>query len=113
MGRLKEDALASATRYTTAMTLGDLMNQALDVFCWCNRCGHNAVLEARLLIGQMGAAQAVPEVGARLRCSGCASKDVATRPAWASLEPTVGAVGTGGIGAPRPRGDEILEDRAA
>jgi hypothetical protein len=107
MGRLKEDALASATRYTTAMTLGDLMNQALDVFCWCNRCGHNAVLEARLLVAQMGAAQAVPEIGARLRCSGCASKDVATRPAWQTLPP----VATNGVD--HPHGEAVLEDRAA
>jgi hypothetical protein len=102
MGRLKQDALDSAHQHTTAMTLGDLLNQALDVFCWCNRCGHNAVLEARLLAGQMGAAQAVPEVGARLRCSGCASKDVATRPAWQSAAPAAAA--------PRP---ELIEDRAA
>jgi len=91
MGRLKEDALACANRYTTALTLGDLMNQGLDVFCWCNRCGHNAVLEARLLARQMGAAQAVPEVGARMRCSGCGSKDVATRPDWPSADQFSGA----------------------
>jgi hypothetical protein len=107
VGRRKGDALASTTRYTTALTLGDLLNQALDVFCWCNRCGHNAVLEARLLAGQMGAAQAVPEIGARLRCSGCASKDVATRPAW----PSLGTVA--GVPAAALDDQELLEDRAA
>ncbi|MDH3235526.1 MAG: hypothetical protein OEQ29_18550, partial [Alphaproteobacteria bacterium] len=107
MGRLKQDALVSASRYTAAMTLGDLMNQGLDVFCWCNRCGHNAVLQARLLSGQMGAAQAVPEVGARLRCSGCASKDVATRPAWPSLDPVVGDAH-----GPQDR-EELPQDQAA
>ena len=107
MGRLKQDALVSATRYTAAMTLGDLMNQGLDVFCWCNRCGHNAVLQARLLTGQMGAAQAVPEVGARLRCSGCASKDVATRPAWQSLDPVAGGE------RPDQPCEELPQDQAA
>jgi len=107
MGRLKQDALASATRYTTALTLGDLMNQGLDVFCWCNRCSHNAVLETRLLSGQMGAGQAVPEVGARLRCSGCASKDVATRPAWPSLDPVAGG------DRPGQHREEMPQDQAA
>jgi hypothetical protein len=115
MGRLKEDALASATRFSMAMTLGDLMNQGLDVFCWCNRCGHNAVLAVRLLVGQMGAAQAVPEVGARLRCSGCASKDVATRPAWAAEDPAVDAVLEAPIEGPMggPCAEEVLADQAA
>jgi len=88
MGRLKQDALAHAHRHHSALTLGDLLNQAMDVFCWCNRCGHNAVLQTALLAGQMGTARAIPEVGAKLRCSGCASKDIATRPAWPASEHT-------------------------
>jgi len=107
MGRLKEEALGRAYQHSAAVTLGDLLNQGLDVFCWCNRCGHHAILEARRLLGQMGAAQAVPEVGARLRCSGCASKDVATRPDWRPPGPLAGM-------APRePAGEEVIEDRAA
>lgn len=37
-----------------------------------------------MLIQQLGPAFPVPEIGARMRCSSCASKDVATRPAWPS-----------------------------
>jgi len=85
MGRLKQDALDTEHRCRRAVTLGDLLDQALDVFCWCNRCGHNSVIETGWLAGQMGPAHAVPEVGSRLRCSSCASKDIATRPAWPSL----------------------------
>lgn len=67
------------------VTLADLSAEGVDVFCWCNRCGHNATSATRLLIAQLGPAMAVPEIGARMRCSSCGSKDVATRPAWPSL----------------------------
>ncbi|MDA8232275.1 MAG: hypothetical protein M0006_13130 [Magnetospirillum sp.] len=65
-------------------TLADIIDQRLDVFCWCNRCGHWAVLPAEGLARQMGPAMAVPRVGARLVCSGCSSRDVSTRPDWPS-----------------------------
>jgi hypothetical protein len=37
------------------------------------------------LVRELGPQFAVPEVGARMRCTGCGAKDVATRPAWPSL----------------------------
>lgn len=65
-------------------TLADLADQRLDVFCWCNRCGHWAVLATARLMGQMGPAMAVPKVAAKLVCASCGGRDVATRPAWPS-----------------------------
>ncbi len=85
MGRIKHGPLDAEARRQRATTLGDLAAQGVDVFCWCNRCGHNAVLETTLLIARLGPAQPVPDVGARLRCGGCAGKDIATRPAWPGL----------------------------
>jgi hypothetical protein len=38
-------------------------------------------------MGELGAAFPVPEVGGRLRCTGCGGKDIATRPAWPGLGP--------------------------
>lgn len=70
------------------ITLGDLVEDGLDIFCWCNRCCHNAVVAREVLLAQLGPDAPVPEVGARMRCSGCGAKDVATRPAW----PTIGPV---------------------
>lgn len=65
-------------------TLADLVEQHLEVFCWCNRCGHRAVMEAAVLLRRLGPAMAVPRVAAWLTCSGCGSRDIATRPDWPS-----------------------------
>lgn len=70
-----------------AVTLGDLKHTRLDVFCWCNRCGHNAVLEIGLLIRRLGPALPVPQAAGRMRCTGCGARDVSTRPAWPSPGP--------------------------
>ncbi len=85
MAGVKRRDLAERDRRLGAATLGELESQGVAVFCWCNRCGHNAVLATRPLIAELARDFAVPEVGARLRCSHCAGKDVATRPAWPSL----------------------------
>jgi len=85
MGRLKQRRLASEDHDRRATALGDLQRDGIKIFCWCNRCGHNAVLPADLFIAQLGPAFPVPDVGAHTRCSGCGGKDVATRPAWPSL----------------------------
>jgi hypothetical protein len=85
MGRLKNKSMASEAGAGRPATLGDIASRGLDIFCWCNRCSHNGVLAADLLIARMGPAVAVPEIGARLRCGSCGSKDIATRPAWPGL----------------------------
>jgi len=87
MGRIKESAQRQADAQLGAATLGELAADGLGVFCWCNRCGHNAVLEIGRLVGELGPAFPVPEVGGRLRCTGCGGKDIATRPAWPGLGP--------------------------
>ena len=89
MGRMKREAIDAQerrrARASAPATLGELAAAGIAVFCWCNRCAHNAELPADRLAAELGPALPVPEVGARMRCSGCASKDVATRPAWPSL----------------------------
>ena len=85
MGRLKHTALRERDRDRAATRLGDLLERDVGIFCWCNRCGHNASLDSRRLVAELGPVFPVPEVGARLRCSGCGSKDIATRPDWKSL----------------------------
>ncbi len=85
MGELKRTRIEREDRRGRPMTLGALTRQGIGVFCWCNRCSHNASLDSHRLAAEMGPDLAIPEVGARLRCSGCGSKDVATRPDWPSL----------------------------
>jgi hypothetical protein len=85
MSKFKDHLLGEEDRRLKAVALGELAEAGIDVFCWCNRCSHNAVLGTDRLLAEMGPAQAVPEIGARLRCTGCGSKDIATRPAWPSL----------------------------
>lgn len=81
MGRFKNQHMA-ATEPTTPTTLQDLATDGLDVFCWCNRCGHNAELHIAPLIARLGPLFPVPELGGRMRCTSCQARDIATRPAW-------------------------------
>lgn len=85
MAALKRRTVAEDDGRLRAATLGEVAGQQVDIFCWCNRCAHNTVLPSRPLADRLGAGFPVPEVGARLRCSRCGGKDVATRPAWPSL----------------------------
>jgi len=68
-----------------AITLAELAETKVDVFCWCNRCSHNSVIATARLIAELGPGFPVPDVGGKMRCTGCGAKDVATRPAWPSL----------------------------
>jgi hypothetical protein len=85
MAAVKRRAIETDERRRRPVTLGDLGNESIDVFCWCNRCGHDAVVGIDRLIKELGPSFPVPEAGTRMRCTGCGSKDVATRPAWPSL----------------------------
>jgi len=85
MASLKRRWQNAREQQISAITLGELASHRVDVFCWCNRCAHHAVLPVATLTAQFGPAFPVPEIGSRLRCSGCGAKDVATRPDWPSL----------------------------
>ena len=67
------------------IALGEIARQGVPIFCWCNRCGHNAELDAHELARLLGPAIPVPAIAGRLRCRGCGARDVAARPAWPSL----------------------------
>lgn len=82
MGGIKRQGLLKEERRHQPATLADLRSQGVEVFCWCNRCSHNAIIELAALLPLLGPHCPVPEIGARLVCSACGSKDVATRPAW-------------------------------
>ncbi len=85
MGGIKRQEILRVEAQQRPATLADLKAQGVDVFCWCNRCSHNAVLPLASLIPRLGPQCPVPEVGARLVCSSCGARDVATRPAWKGL----------------------------
>jgi hypothetical protein len=85
MSQTKRKALAREERGLSPARLGELAAQGLGVFCWCNRCFHNSVLDSAALLPELGPDFPVPELGARLRCSACQSKDIATRPDWPGL----------------------------
>jgi hypothetical protein len=85
MSGIKRRLIEAEDRRLKAIVLAELLNEKVDVFCWCNRCGHNAVVATKALVMELGPGFPVPEVGARMRCTGCGSRDVATRPAWPSL----------------------------
>lgn len=85
MGRMKQEHLEEEEGRRHATVLGELQQEGIGIFCWCNRCGHNAVMPVAVFIAQFGPAFPVPDIGAHLRCSGCGSKNIAARPAWPSL----------------------------
>ena len=72
MAGFKRKLLAAEDRHLKGITLAELADAKVDVFCWCNRCSHNAVLAAASLLAELGPDFPVPE---------------ATRPAWPSLGP--------------------------
>ncbi len=87
MGGFKRQAVAAQDRRQAPARLGAIAERGLDLFCWCNRCGHNAVLPTGPLVERLGPDMPVPEIGARLVCRDCGARDVATRPAWPSAGP--------------------------
>ena len=85
MGQYKRRYIEAEDARRRATRLGEILQAGVDVFCWCNRCGHNATIPSARLVAELGPTFAVPEIGSRMRCSGCGSKDVAARPDWPSL----------------------------
>ncbi len=85
MAAIKRGQIDAEEQRLRASKLGELATAGVEVFCWCNRCGYNAVVETAPLMAELGPDYPVPEVGARMRCTGCGSKDVATRPDWPGL----------------------------
>lgn len=79
MSRFKDRVVALQEQLRRPERLGAVAANGLAILCWCNRCGHHARLESRALSLALGPAFAVPEIGARLRCSHCGAKDVATK----------------------------------
>ena len=71
------------TSMSNAMTLHDLSVEKLDIFCWCNNCGHNNVIETKKIMNKLGQNYPVPKVGYKLRCGKCNNTDnISTRPNW-------------------------------
>ena len=82
MAGFKRQALVDDVSETAPVSLQDLSSRRATVFCLCQRCGHAAMVDAGQLMGQLGPDMPVAEVGTRMRCRGCGSKDVATQPGW-------------------------------
>lgn len=58
------------------------------LYCWCNRCSHNAVVPIKAVTRKLGERCPVPDTARHMVCSDCGSKDIAVRPNW----PAVGVV---------------------
>ena len=87
MGRMKRGLIDREDSGLGATRLIELVHGKVEVMCWCNRCSHRAETPAGVLVAQLGPDFPVPEIGTRMRCGACGSKDVATRPAWQSETP--------------------------
>ena len=83
MGAFKKEAI-KRSEPVNPTRLSDLADENLKLFCWCNRCGHNAEIAIDIFIKRLGAQFPVPEVGRHMKCTKCAANDIATRPAWPS-----------------------------
>ena len=62
--------------------LQDLQDEGLDVFCWCNRCGHNAEIALAVFLKRFNLTHPVPELARAMRCKNCQATDIITRAAW-------------------------------
>ena len=69
------------TRTYRPVTLGNLADQGMDVWAWCNGCFRNRAVDTDGLIARLSRGFPVPDVGARMRCS-CGGRDIETRPNW-------------------------------
>ena len=78
----RKNIARTSARMWQPETLADLAIKKLDVFVWCNRCSHHAVVSTALLIARLGPGCAVPAVSASMVCRSCGARDVATRPHW-------------------------------
>lgn len=85
MSGFKDRFIAAQDRLARPERLGALAVRGGALLCWCNRCAHHARIDGRQLTLTLGPEFPVPEVGARLRCSNCGAKDVATSADFASL----------------------------
>jgi hypothetical protein len=57
------------------MTLGNAAAAHVRLIVWCRLCGYRAELDPAVQAAACGDETPVPEWGARLRCSGCGSRD--------------------------------------
>ena len=71
----------AASRTYRPVTLGNLADQGLDVWAWCNGCFKNGAAATDALIARLGRDYPVPDVGARMCCS-CGVGGIETRPNW-------------------------------
>lgn len=83
MGAFKTESIAK-TEPVCPTVIGDLQKDGLNVFCWCNRCGHNAEVALSVFVERFGLDYPVPELGQVMRCKKCKANDIATRPSWPS-----------------------------
>jgi hypothetical protein len=91
-------ARARGKNFGPPMTLANMRkNGVRAVIARCEACGHAADVNVDALAETI----VVPEVGRRLRCSGCGGKRIETRPAWHAASD---AWGFGEASSARPAG---------
>src|SRR3546814_15015998 len=81
MGGFKRRLMVEEESGRRRARLGEIAKQGLNVLCWCNRCGHRALVPTAELADRFGPAVPVPEIGAYLPCPGCGTHDMAACPA--------------------------------
>ncbi len=67
-------------------TLGDMADQGMDVWAWCNGCFKNGAVATDALIARLGSAYPVPDVGAGCTVHAAAAtsrRDRTGRTMWA------------------------------
>jgi hypothetical protein len=72
---------------STPPTLADLDHDGINLFAWCQRCHHNAVVPIARAVERFGGSTAVLDV--RARCSACGSTQVDIRPHYSAAGPGV------------------------
>ncbi len=65
------------------VVLGDAVRDGLPLWAYCERCGHNALVDPADLAKTLGYDFPVPELKRRMVCSGCDGRTVEVRVKYA------------------------------
>jgi hypothetical protein len=69
-------AQRSRDQQHSPMTLGQAAAAQVRLIVWCKACNHQAEPDVSDQVARYGAALAVPEWAARLRCSACGGSEI-------------------------------------
>jgi hypothetical protein len=79
--------LFDSSRWPNAVTIGKLIDRAMQLEAHCHHCGRCAVLDPGRL--PLPAAAPLPALEGRFRCERCGSRETTARPHFEEVSPVL------------------------